>query len=153
MSEKNYDFFLRIGVDGKRGVGKSCFIAKYAKDDIKNSEYNNALHAYVTTTHIRLNNHAIKVEFLETGWNLRPNQKSNGLHGIKELAYEYSKNKIPMMIIANKCDKNNNKNRDTLLNEVKKYFGKELNILGEKFLFEKTSADEKTIYKLNKLLE
>ncbi|RIB14209.1 hypothetical protein C2G38_1674589 [Gigaspora rosea] len=100
MSEKNYDFFLRIGVDGKRGVGKSCFIAKYAKDDIKNSEYNNALHAYVTTTHIRLNNHAIKVEFLETGWNLRPNQnyysyidgailvydtsRSNGLHGISD---------------------------------------------------------------------
>ncbi|CAG8746376.1 7547_t:CDS:2, partial [Racocetra fulgida] len=144
------------GVDGKRGVGKSCLIKKFADDDFENGKYKNTFHAYVTTTtkHIRLDDYDIKVEFLETNqmksellnpnWNLFFFQimelylsckyysyysyidgailvydisQYDGLKEIKELSCEYSK--IPIMIIANNCDKN----EDDLLKEVKNYFG------------------------------
>ncbi|CAG8785667.1 15985_t:CDS:2, partial [Cetraspora pellucida] len=72
---------------------------------------------------------------------------------MKELLCEYSSNEIPIMIIANKCDRNEHKNRDDLLKEVKYYFGEELNILGKEFLFDKTSVREKTSASLNKILE
>ncbi|RIB09551.1 P-loop containing nucleoside triphosphate hydrolase protein [Gigaspora rosea] len=169
MMNKNYDFFLRIGVDGKRNVGKSCLINKFASDDFDNGQYKNAFHAYVTTTHIRLDDYDLKIEFLETGWNLRPNEnyykyidgailvydisQSDGLKKIKELSREYSRNEIPIMIVANKCDLNEHKNRDDLLKEVKNYFGEELNILGEEVLFDKTSEKEKTSASLNKILK
>ncbi|CAG8809876.1 16215_t:CDS:2, partial [Racocetra persica] len=57
----------------------------------------------------------------------------------------YINNKIPIMIIANKCDKYENKNREDLLKE-KQYFG-------EKFLFNTTSFEEKTSTSLDKILE
>ncbi|CAG8832378.1 13045_t:CDS:2, partial [Cetraspora pellucida] len=79
--------------------------------------------------------------------------EDNGLNGMKELLCEYSSNEIPIMIIANKCDKNEHKNRDDLLKEIKYYFGEELNILGKEFLFDKTSDMEKTSASLNKILE
>ncbi|CAG8512308.1 1765_t:CDS:2, partial [Gigaspora rosea] len=62
------------GVDGKDCVGKSSLVSKFAKDDFDNGVYKDTLHVYVTTTYIHLNNYTIKVEFLETGWNLRPNK-------------------------------------------------------------------------------
>ncbi|CAG8666556.1 2975_t:CDS:2, partial [Cetraspora pellucida] len=65
---------------------------------------------------------------------------------MKELSREYISSKIPIMIIANKCDKNKHENRDDLLKEVKNYFG-------EEYLFDKTSIKEKTSDKLNKILE
>ncbi|CAG8799907.1 1195_t:CDS:2, partial [Racocetra persica] len=143
------------GVDGEYYVGKSCFIKKFAYGDFENGVYKNTFHAYVTTTHIRLDDYDIKVEFLETGWNLRPNEnsQSDGLKEIKELSREYNSNEIPIMIIANKCDKNEHRNRDDLLKEVKNYFGEELNILGEEFLFDKTSEKQKTSTSLNKILK
>ncbi|CAG8715576.1 11095_t:CDS:1, partial [Racocetra persica] len=54
------------GVDGEHYVGKSCLIKKFADDDFENGEYKENFHAYVTTTHIRLDEYDIKVEFLET---------------------------------------------------------------------------------------
>ncbi|RIB02384.1 hypothetical protein C2G38_885716 [Gigaspora rosea] len=67
--KEDYDFFLRIGVDGERGVGKSGLIYKFAHDDFINGVYKNTLHTYITTTHIQLDGYIIKVEFLETGIN------------------------------------------------------------------------------------
>ncbi|CAG8804727.1 33854_t:CDS:2, partial [Racocetra persica] len=147
------------GVDGKRDVGKSSLVSKFAEYDFKKGEYKDTLHVYVTTTLIPLNNCTIKVEFLETGWNLRPNKnyidgailvydtsESDGLNEMKEISHEYISSKIPIMIIANKCDINKHENRDDLLKEVKNYFGEEC-------LFDKTSIKEKTSDKLNKILE
>ncbi|KAF0525240.1 ras-related protein RABD1-like [Gigaspora margarita] len=169
LKETVLTYLFSVGVDGERDVGKSCLIKKFASDDFKNGVYKNAFHAYVITTHIQLDDYDIKIEFLETGWNLRPNEnyykyvdgailvydisQSDGLREIKELSREYSRNEIPIMIVANKCDKNEHKNRDDLLKEVKNYFGEELNILGEEFLFDKTSEKEKTNASLNKILK
>ncbi|CAG8809935.1 28973_t:CDS:2, partial [Gigaspora margarita] len=63
---KDYDFFLRIGVDGEQGVGKSRLINKFAENYFKNGIYEETLQVYVTTTLIQLDNYIIKVEFLET---------------------------------------------------------------------------------------
>ncbi|CAG8667154.1 2216_t:CDS:2 [Cetraspora pellucida] len=110
---KNYDLFLRIGVDGEPNVGKSRLIEKFAENDFKNGVYEENLHVYVTNTHINLENCTIKVEFLET---------ADGLRKIEELSREYTNidsnyvtNRIPIMIIANKWDewdKNKQKNRN-----------------------------------------
>ncbi|RIB25121.1 P-loop containing nucleoside triphosphate hydrolase protein [Gigaspora rosea] len=161
---ENYDFFLRIGVDGKDCVGKSSLVSKFAKDDFDNGVYKDTLHVYVTTTYIHLNNYTIKVEFLETGWNLRPNKNyysyidgailvydindSDGLIGINEVLCDYSKHatyKIPMMIIANKCNGNTNEIRADLLQKIKTSVGKE-------FLFDVASINEETS-DINKILE
>ncbi|CAG8579545.1 2260_t:CDS:2, partial [Racocetra persica] len=154
---KNYDFFLRIGVDGERDVGKSWLIEKFAGNDFENGEYEENLHVYVTTTYIHLDNCTVKVEFLETGWNMRPNINyysyidgamlvydiSDGLKKIEELSREYTNtdsnyvtDKIPIMIIANKWDENEHKNEDDLLKEIK-------NSVGEEFLCNITSTEEK----------
>ncbi|KAF0520799.1 Ras-related protein ORAB-1 [Gigaspora margarita] len=165
---ENYDFFLRIGVDGKEEVGKSSLVSKFAEDDFNNGVYKDTLHVYVTTTYIHLNNYTIKVEFLETGWNLRPNKNyysyidgailvydindSDGLNGINELLFDYSKYvtyKFPMMIIANKCNGNANEIRADLLQKIKTSVGKEV-------LFDIASINEETsdiLNKINKILE
>ncbi|RIB23138.1 P-loop containing nucleoside triphosphate hydrolase protein [Gigaspora rosea] len=140
---KNYDFFLRIGVDGERCVGKSSLISKFAETDFKNGKYEETLQVYVTTTHVHLDNYTIKVEFLEAGWNLKPNKnyysyidgailvydvsKTNGLEKIKELSREYTNtdsdyvtNKIPIMIIANKWDEYRQKRVEFLYNVTSK---------------------------------
>ncbi|CAG8559745.1 13872_t:CDS:2, partial [Cetraspora pellucida] len=164
--DENYDFFLRIGVDGEARVGKSRLISKFAENDFENGVYKNTLHAYVTTSYIQLDDYTIKVEFLETGWSLRPNKnyvdgailvydisQFDALKEIKELSSEYNSNKIPIMIIANKCDNNKHKNSVDFLKDIKDYFGEELNILGEEFLFDKTSIKDKTSASLDKILK
>ncbi|CAG8560199.1 1829_t:CDS:2, partial [Scutellospora calospora] len=34
----------KFGVDGKRRVGKSCLISKFAEEDFNNGEYKDTLH-------------------------------------------------------------------------------------------------------------
>ncbi|KAF0499956.1 small GTPase [Gigaspora margarita] len=172
-TKKNYDIFLRIGIDGERRVGKSGLIRKFAEDDFRNGTYEETLHVYVTTTHMHIQlddyNYNVKVEFLETGWNLRPNKiyynyidgailvydisDADGLEKIKELSREYVNtdcnnviNNFPIMIIANQWDENKQKNRDDLLNEVN-------NFVGEEFLCDITSIEEKTSTSLEKIIK
>ncbi|KAF0560095.1 Ras-like protein Rab-11B [Gigaspora margarita] len=172
---KDYDFFLRIGVDGEREVGKSGLIYKLGKN--YNGTYEETLQVYVATTLIQLDNYIIKVEFLETGWNLRPNKnyysyidgailvydvsETDGLEKMKELTCEYTNtdsdyltNKIPIMIIANKWDKCKQKSSDDILKEIKTFIGEEFlcNVTSEK---EKTSASIEEILKkcMSKLLD
>ncbi|RIB01493.1 P-loop containing nucleoside triphosphate hydrolase protein [Gigaspora rosea] len=142
------NLFRQVGIDGEREVGKSGLINKFAADDFDNGTYEETLHVYVTTTHMHIHlddyNYNVKVEFLETGWNLRPNKnyynyidgailvydisRTDGLEKIKELSREYVNtasnyvnNNIPIMIIANKWDKNKQKSRDDLLNKVNNF--------------------------------
>ncbi|CAG8676578.1 22988_t:CDS:2, partial [Gigaspora rosea] len=170
-AKKNYDFFLRIGIDGESGV--SSLISKFAADDFRNGTYEETLNVYVTTTHMHIHlddyNYNVKVEFLETGWNLRPNKnyynyidcailvydvsRTDGLEKIKELSREYvntdSNNVInnnPIMVIANKWDKNKQKSRDDLLNEVN-------NFVGEEFLCDITSIEEETSTSLEGIIK
>ncbi|CAG8813353.1 68_t:CDS:2, partial [Racocetra persica] len=133
------------GVDGERWAGKSWLITKFAENDFYLGAYEENLQVYVITTYIHLDNCTIKVEFLETGWNMRPNKnyysyidgamlvydisRTDGLKIIEELLHEYTNtdsnyvtNKIPIMIIANKWgerDKNKYKDEDELLKEIK----------------------------------
>ncbi|CAG8731000.1 14337_t:CDS:2, partial [Cetraspora pellucida] len=152
------------GVDGEKRAGKSCLIKKFAHDDFHKGEYKETLRAYVTTTHIQLENYTIKVEFLETGWDLRPNKnyysyidgavlvydisQSDNKTKVKKLLSDednsYINSKFPIMIIANKYDKYENKNNSLI--EEKNYFGDE-------FLFNTTSYEEKTSASLNKILK
>ncbi|CAG8803222.1 12364_t:CDS:2, partial [Cetraspora pellucida] len=44
IMDNNYDFFLRIGVDGKREVGKSGLIRKFAQKDFIDERYDETLH-------------------------------------------------------------------------------------------------------------
>ncbi|KAF0552790.1 rab11 protein [Gigaspora margarita] len=145
---KDYDFFLRIGVDGEHWISKTSLINEFAENDFKNGIYEENLQVYVTTTLIQLDNYIIKVEFLITGWHLRPNKNYysyidgailiyDGLEKMKELICEYTNtdndyltNKIPIMIITNKSD-------NDLLKEIKTF-------VGEEFLYNVTSAYGKT---------
>ncbi|KAF0548456.1 hypothetical protein F8M41_025963 [Gigaspora margarita] len=151
---EHYDFFLRIGVDGKDNFDKCQFIDQFANDK---GVYKDTLHAYVKTTYIQLDDYTIKVEFLITGWNLRPNKNYysyvdgamfvcdiSDTNEIKELSREYNSHatyKIPIIMIAKEWKKNN----DELLNEVKKF-------VGEEFLFDAISINEWTIG-FNKILK
>ncbi|CAG8651100.1 5174_t:CDS:2, partial [Dentiscutata heterogama] len=125
-----------IGVDGEKGVGKSCLINKFANDDFENGIYKETLRAYITTTHIQLDNYTIKVEFLEIG-DLRPNKiYIDGAVLVYDISQPDSKTKI----------------KELLLDECSSYF-KEKNYFGEEFLFNETSIEEKTSASLNKILE
>ncbi|RIB23136.1 hypothetical protein C2G38_898117 [Gigaspora rosea] len=109
---KNYDFCLRIGVDGERYAGKSRLIDEFTEGDLENGKYEETLQVHVTTTHIHLDNYTIKVEFLEAGWNLRPNKnyysyidcailvydvsETDGLEKIKELSRTNVSRKVEM---------------------------------------------------------
>ncbi|KAF0457823.1 hypothetical protein F8M41_001106 [Gigaspora margarita] len=132
---KDYDFFLRIGVDGEREVGKSGLIYKFAENDFKNG---------VSCNYYSYIDGAILVYDVS---------ETNGLVKIKELSREYTNtdsdyltNKIPIMIIANKWDKYKQKSRDDLLKEIK-------NFVGEEFLFNVTSKDEKTSASIEEILK
>ncbi|RIB22021.1 hypothetical protein C2G38_2297121 [Gigaspora rosea] len=108
-------------------------------------------------------------DFFLRRWNLRPNKNyynyidgailvydishPNGLEKIKELSREYVNtdsnyviNNIPIMIIANRWDENKQKSRDDLLNEVN-------NFVGEEFLCDVTSIEEKTSTSLEAIIK
>ncbi|CAG8546121.1 20275_t:CDS:2, partial [Gigaspora rosea] len=81
------------GVDGKRNVGKSCLINKFASDDFDNGQYKNAFHAYVTTTHIRLDDYDLKIEFLETVNNRFKLQYLQFMESFMQFEQDFSPNK------------------------------------------------------------
>ncbi|KAF0516439.1 hypothetical protein F8M41_017103 [Gigaspora margarita] len=159
---KDYDFCLRIGLDGSPSlVNDFAYI-------FGGKLYNETLHTHVITTNVHLDNYIINIELLKTGWYLRPNinyysyidgailvcdlSRSDILKEIKELSDEYNNeygnyvaDKMPIMIVV---DKNGQKGRNDILKEVKTY-------VEDVLLFDKTltKENENTIEILKEFIE
>ncbi|CAG8732934.1 24917_t:CDS:2, partial [Dentiscutata erythropus] len=152
-----------FGVDGENVKSSDL---KFVENDFKKGIYDENLHVFIKTTNIHVDNkYTIKVEFLNPGWNLRPNKnyidgailvydvsQTDGLEKIIDISHEYVHNdsyyvanEIPIMIVANNWDKNK-KSRDDLLKEVK-------NFVGEEFLCTITSKEEKISPGLEEILK
>ncbi|KAF0476408.1 hypothetical protein F8M41_024395 [Gigaspora margarita] len=130
---KDYDFYLRIGLDGTPSLVDG-FANKF-----DGRVYNETLHTHVITTNVHLDNYTIKVELLKTGWNLRPN-----INYYRRNEYgDYLNDKMPIMIVV---DKNKQESQTDILKEAKIY-------VEDVLLFDKTLTKENTIEILKEYIE